>query len=80
MDESTKLQIMSDTVKPIINLLDERLRTRTEMLTTLGSQPLDTSIPESVKKMREEEASKMRAVVQELNDLKAIIKVLYPNV
>lgn len=79
MNEDEKLKIMSDTLKPINDLIDQRLQTRLDMLATLAGQPLDSNIPESVKKMREEESSKIRAVVQELRDLKAIIKAVFPT-
>ena len=79
MNEEEKLKIMSDTLKPINDLIDQRLQNRLDMLATLGIQPLESNIPESVKKMREEEASKIRAIVQELRDLKAIIKAVFPT-
>lgn len=69
---------MAETVKPIIQLLQTRLKTRRDTLDALSSQTLDT-IPETIKKMREEESSKIRAVVQEQEDLIAIINALYPN-
>lgn len=78
MKEGDKIKVMADTLKPINDLIEQRLQTRLDMLTTLGVQPLDSNIPESVKKMREEEASKIKAVVQELRDLKAIIKAIFP--
>jgi hypothetical protein len=73
-----KLLIMKQTVKPIIDLIEQRLKTRRTMLDTLVIQPVD-NVPESIKKMREEESSKIRAVIQEQEDLLATIKVLYPN-
>ena len=76
--DEQKIKIMADTVKPIIQLLQTRLKTRRDTLDALSSQTLD-SIPESIKKIREEESSKIRAVVQEQEDLIAIINALYPN-
>jgi predicted metal-dependent hydrolase len=78
MNDKEKLEIMSATVKPIIDLLQTRMNKRVEILTTLSTNNLD-SIPESVRKMREEECAKIRAVIQEQSDLIEIIKVLYPN-
>ena len=78
LTEEQKIKIMSETVKPIITLLQTRLKTRRDTLDALSAQALD-SIPESIKKIREEESSKIRAVVQEQEDLIAIINALYPN-
>lgn len=77
LTDNEKVKIMATTVKPIVDLIQERLDTRLNMLTTLASQPLE-DIPESVRKMREEESAKIRAVIQEQRDLLATIKVLYP--
>lgn len=79
LNDKEKLAIMSATVKPILDLLQTRLSKRFETLNTLSNTTIDSSIPESVRKMREEEASKIRAVIQEQSDLIEIIKVLYPN-
>jgi gas vesicle protein len=76
--DEQKIKIMAETVKPIIQLLQTRLKTRRDTLDALSSQTLD-SIPESIKKIREEESSKIRAVVQEQEDLIATINALYPN-
>ena len=78
LNENQKVKIMNATVKPITELIQQRLNTRLDMLQTLAAQPLD-SIPESIRRMREDESSKIRAVVQEQRDLLATIKALYPN-
>ena len=80
MNNNDKIQLMNDTLKPIVDLIESRLNSRLDMLSTLASQPLDSSIPESVKEMRETESSKIRAVVQEQRDLLATIKALYPSI
>lgn len=77
MNDKEKLEFMQQVVNPIIALIQQRLDTRLDMLNTLAVQPLDT-MPESIKRMREEESSKIRAVVQEQRDLLATIKTLYP--
>lgn len=79
LTDPEKHQIMSQTVKPIVDLLTKRLTNRVEVLNTLAAGNLDT-VPESVKVKREEEASKIRAVMQEQKDLIEIIKALYPDV
>ena len=78
LSEHDKLKIMAATLKPIVELIEQRLNSRLDMLNTLAAQPLDNNLPESVKKMREEESAKIRAVVQEQRDLLATIKALYP--
>lgn len=79
MDDQQKLTIMNETIKPIIDLLTQRMKSRQGVLNTLAIQPTDSNVPESIKKMREEEASKLRAVIQEQEDLLETIKALYPN-
>lgn len=70
---------MQKTVKPIVELLERRLETRQAVIETLSANAIDTTVPESVKLMREQEAARARAVVQELKDLLAIIKALHPS-
>jgi hypothetical protein len=78
MDDKIKLQIMSATIKPIKDLLQKRLANKVELLNTLQSSSLD-NIPEQIQKMREEEAARVRAVMQEQKDLIEIVNALYPD-
>ncbi len=78
MNDKEKIEFMTATVKPITDLITQRLNSRLDMLNTLAIQPLETNMPESVKKMREEESAKIRAVVQEQRDLLATINTLFP--
>lgn len=78
MDKEEKWKIMKTAVDPIIKMLDERLNGRLDALTTLANSSLD-SVPESVKIKREEEAAKIRAIVQEQRDIIATLKLLYPD-
>ena len=78
MTDKEKIQIMSETVKPIVDLIQARLNSRLDVLNTLAIQSID-NVPESIKKMREDESSRIRAVVQEQRDLLATINALYPN-
>ena len=79
INEEEKINIIRMTVKPIVDLIESRLNTRLDMLATISTNNALENIPESIKKMREDESQKIRAVVQELRDLMAIIKALYPN-
>ena len=78
LSDKQKIEIMAQTVKPITEFIEQRMKSRQEMLNTLAVQPVD-STPESIRKSREEESAKLRAVIQEQNDILATIKVLYPN-
>ena len=78
MDDKQKLEIMAETVATFKKLLQKRLANKVELLGTLQDNISD-SIPESVKKMREEGASRVRAVMQEQKDLIEIVEALYPD-
>jgi len=78
MDDKQKIEIMAATVKPIIQFIEERRKSRFDLLNTLSSQSIE-NLPESIRKTREEEASRLRAVMQEQEDILTTIKVLYPN-
>lgn len=80
MNEEEKIKVMNATVKQLRDIIQGRQKFRFETLQTLSSTAIDSSLPESVKKMREEEASKIRAVIQEQNELIELIKVLFPDV
>ena len=78
MDDKKQVEIMSTTVNSIKELLDKRLSNRLDALEAIATTSLD-NVPESIQKMREEEASKTRAVIQEQRDILDIIKSLFPN-
>jgi len=78
MEDKKHLEIMTSTIKPVKNLLNARLLNKIALLETLQSTTLD-NIPESVKLKREEEAARVRAVIQEQKDLIEIINALYPD-
>lgn len=78
MDDKLKLEIMSTTVNSIKELLEKRLEKRLNALEAIASTPLD-NLPEIIQTKREDEASKIRAVVQEQRDILDIIKYLFPN-
>jgi predicted amidohydrolase len=69
---------MADTAKHLNDMIQKRLNNRVEALNTLESSPMD-NLPDEVKKMREIEAGKIRAVMQEQKDLIEIVKILFPD-
>ncbi|MBA4155064.1 phosphoadenosine phosphosulfate reductase family protein [Flavobacterium sp.] len=77
MREKDPIAIMA-TVKTIKDLLQKRLSNKVDLLNTLQSTSLD-NVPDAIQKMREEEASRVRAVMQEQKDLIEIINALFPN-
>lgn len=81
MNDNNQLEIMSatvTTVNSIKELLEKRLEKRLDALEAIASTSLD-NIPEIIQAKREDEASKIRAVVQEQRDILDIIKYLFPN-
>lgn len=78
MDDKTKIEIMSATIKPIKDLLQKRLTNKVELLNTLQGSSLD-NVPEQIQKMREEEAARVRAVMQEQKDLIEILNAMFPD-
>jgi hypothetical protein len=78
MDEKKQIEIMAATIKPVKDLLNKRMLNKVELLNTLSANTLDT-IPESIKLKREEEAARVRAVIQEQKDLIEIINALFPD-
>jgi hypothetical protein len=78
MDNDKELKIMSATVNSIKDLLQERLDGRLDALQALTNTSMD-GLPEVIQKMREEEAAKIRAIVQEQRDILSIIKSLFPQ-
>ncbi len=64
-------------VQPIKDLLTSRLNNRIQALTAFDNNPID-NIPDDVKKMRELQALRLRASIEELNDLIEIVNTIYP--
>jgi hypothetical protein len=79
MDDKQRIQVMQETAAKFKELLLKRLANKVELLNTL-QENISDSTPESVKKMREEEASRVRAVMQEQKDLIEIVNALYPEI
>lgn len=78
MDDQKTWKIMKQAVAPIIKMLEGRLSNRMNALEALSSSSLD-GVPENVQRMREEEAAKIRAVIQEQRDIIDTMKLLYPD-
>lgn len=72
-----KLEGMAYTVKSVKDLLQKRLNNKIELLNSISTGSLDNT-PVEVQKMREEEAAKIRAVMQEQKDLIEIINTMFP--
>lgn len=69
---------MNATIKPVLTLLQSRLNVRLDAVNALSTTPMD-NIPADIAKIREGEAAKIRAVVQEQRELIEILKVMYPD-
>lgn len=79
MSNDEILKAMQATITTIKDLLNKRLGNQVEALNAISNAPSLDSIPEKVKEMREIEAGKIRAVMQEQKDLITIINALFPD-
>jgi predicted amidohydrolase len=79
LSTTDKAIIMAETAAQLADMIQKRLSNRIEALNALSASPME-NLPDEVKKMREIEGGKIRAVMQEQKDLIDIIKVLFPNV
>ncbi len=77
MNTAEKLKIMEETVKPILNLLNKRMKNKLEALKAYDG-PINDSDSE-IKRIREIEAVKLRHEIDVLNDLSDIVLAMYPN-
>ncbi|MEJ7610657.1 MAG: hypothetical protein WKF88_05695 [Ferruginibacter sp.] len=78
MDDKEKTMIMIETAQSLKDMIQKRMNNRVDHLTTLQSTNLD-ALPEEVTKMREVEASRIRAVVSEQKDIIELIDMLFPK-
>lgn len=78
MDDKEKMKVMDATINTVKSLISDRLQSKVELLLTLTNHNLD-GLPEPIQKMREEEASRVRAVIQEQKDIIGIINALFPS-
>ncbi len=75
---SERAQGMMDAATNLKTMIQKRLNNRVAGLSALDASPLE-NLPDDVKKMRELEASKMRAVMEEQKDIIEIINLLFPG-
>jgi hypothetical protein len=78
MNTNDNFTIMTNAAKQLKDIIQGRLNSRLDAVNTLQGSSLD-NVPDEVKKMREIEAGKTRAVMQEQKDLIELIKTLYPD-
>lgn len=72
--------IMAETAEQLVNMIQARVKNRVQALNALSMSTMDLSaIPDDVKMMREIEAAKIRAVMEEQTDLIEIIHMLFPK-
>ena len=76
MNENEK--VMNDTAKAVIKMLHARLNSRLEASKAFEPGIME-SLPDTVKISREQDASKLRAVIQEQKDLIDILTMMFPN-
>ena len=78
MDTSEKTKYMTEAAKNLADMIQKRMNNRVEILNTLSNSPMD-NLSDEVKAKREDEASKLRAVISEQKDIVEIIKMLFPD-
>ena len=78
MSSDEKLKVMNATIKTVFDLLQQRLNNRVEILNAMDSAHVE-NLPDKVREMREIEAGKNRAVMEEQKDLITILKSIFPD-
>jgi polyhydroxyalkanoate synthesis regulator phasin len=78
MEHNEKLKLMNAAVKPVVEMLTKRLNNRIDAMKAFEPNAME-NLPDEVKLMREQQASQLRAVIQELKDLVEILTAMYPN-
>jgi len=78
MDDQIKIEVMSDVARTIKNLIDKRIKALTSTVASLKTAALDNP-PEAILKMRESKSIENLTVIQELENLKETIDVMYPE-
>lgn len=78
MDDKDKMKVMEATIQTVFDLLQRRLTNNVEAVNAISIAPMD-NLSEKIKEMREVEAGKIRAVMQEQKDLITILKALFPS-
>lgn len=78
MQTDEKVLLMNDAVKKIKKMVKDRLTQRKAALPAYENT-ID-NIPDAVKISREHDASNLKSVIQEQEDLLAILDFMYPDV
>jgi hypothetical protein len=78
MDINEKRKIMTDTVKPIVNLLEKRMGNKMEALKAYDGPIKEAN--DEISRIREIEAVKLRHEIDVLKDLNDIVKAMYPEI
>lgn len=78
MTPQEKLKLMNAAVTPILTLLEKRQKNKLQALQAIENNALD-NIPDEVKKLRELQAMRIHAVMEEQTDVIDIIKAMYPD-
>lgn len=78
MHTNEKMVIMNETAKQVKKMLQSRLSTRLEALKAYEPSTLE-NLPDEVKIIREQQASPLRAVIQEQKDVLDIITMMFPD-
>lgn len=78
MQTDEKVLLMNDAVKKIKKMVKDRMDKRKAALPAYENT-LD-NIPDAVKISREHDASNLKSVIQEQEDLLAILDFMYPDV
>lgn len=77
INDQSKIQIMHETAQLLSQMIRERQSNRLKLLDSLTSFSIE-NVPDEVKVSREKEAAVLRAVIQEQDDIQAVIKMLFP--
>ena len=78
METAEKMKIMDATAKKVKDMLQARLDKRLAAEKTFAPSSLD-NLPDDVKSSREQEGSRLRAVIMEQQDLMEILNMMFPN-
>ena len=78
MTSKEQMELMNKAVTPILTLLEKRLKNKVQALQAIETNGLE-NLPDEVKKLRELQAMRIHAVVEEQTDVIDIIKAMYPD-
>lgn len=70
---------MAQTANSLVDMIQKRMAKRIAVLNSINISAMDIGLPVEIKNMREMEAARLRAVIEEQSDLIEVIRMLYPN-